>query len=86
MTEKAFGEKYEKVQRKEEEKKKKKRRKKRKKKNGEKLKKQDYIFPNLRRGHQSPHFFSIKLMSDCLYFFPIYLPEGKKLSVYLPMM
>jgi hypothetical protein len=50
------------------------------------LKKQDYIFPNLRRGHQSPHFFSITLMSDCLYFSPIYLREGKKLSVYFPVM
>jgi hypothetical protein len=80
MTKKAFRKKYEKVQRKEEEKKKK------KEKNGEKLNKKDYFSPYLRRGHQSPNFFSITLMSDCLHFFPIYLSEGKKLSVYFPMM
>jgi hypothetical protein len=46
-----WGKKYEKVKRKEEEKMKK------KEKNGEKLDKQDYFFPYLRRGHQSLHFF-----------------------------
>jgi hypothetical protein len=35
---------------------------------------------------KSLHFFSITLMSDCLYFFPIYLRAGKKLLVYFPMM
>jgi hypothetical protein len=29
---------------------------------------------------KSPNLFSITLMSDCLYFFPIYLLDGKKLS------
>jgi hypothetical protein len=85
MTKKAFGEKIWKIAKKrrrnKEEKKKKKEKKEKKEKNGEKFNKQDYFSPYLHQGHQSPHFFSITLMIDCLYFFPIYLREVKKLSV-----